>query len=169
MNDKQETIADIVAEMRGLVKPGETLNHTYELLSGLADRLEAAVKRECIEVATRAATQGVNLTNEKYANTPIGNTVAMREAVEWAKKKALYISRNYRTPLSLTGNIVELLAYLNAALAAPPRNCDRFGGDIDQLREACARERGMNPEEDFPEVFAEWLLAPSTEKEGGTK
>lgn len=46
MDNKQETIADIVAEMRGLVEPGETLNHTYELLNGLADRIEAAHKRE---------------------------------------------------------------------------------------------------------------------------
>ena len=55
------------------------------------------------------------------------------------------------------------------ALAAPPRNCDRFGGDIDKLREACARERGLNPEEDFPDVFPDWLLAPATEQEGGAK
>lgn len=40
------TIANIVMEMRGLVKPGETLNHTYELLNGLADRIEAAQKVE---------------------------------------------------------------------------------------------------------------------------
>lgn len=36
-----------------------------------------------------------------------------------------------------------------------PRNCDRLGGDIDLLREACLRERGLNPEEDFPNVFCE--------------
>lgn len=41
-----ETIVGIIAEMRGLVKPGETLNHTYELLNGLADRIEVALKRE---------------------------------------------------------------------------------------------------------------------------
>lgn len=60
----------------------------------------------------------------------------------------------------------EARGVLIPALAAPPRNCDRFGGDIDKLREACARERGINPEEDFPEVFAEWLLAPLTERKG---
>ncbi len=51
----------------------------------------------------------------------------------------------------------------------PPRNCDRFGGDIDKLREACLRERGLNPEEDFPDIFPDWLLAPSTAREGGGK
>ncbi len=42
MSEKQDTVADILAEMRSLAKPGETLNHTYELLNGLADRIEAA-------------------------------------------------------------------------------------------------------------------------------
>lgn len=56
-----------------------------------------------------------------------------------------------------------------AAICMPRRNCDRFGGDIDKLREACARERGLNPEEDFPDVFPDWLLALSTEKKGGAK
>lgn len=46
MSEKQETTADISAWARGLVKPGETLNNTYELLNGLADRYEAAQKRE---------------------------------------------------------------------------------------------------------------------------
>lgn len=41
-----ETIANIVAEMCSLVKPGETLEHTYELLNGLADRIEAAHARK---------------------------------------------------------------------------------------------------------------------------
>lgn len=47
------------------------------------------------------------------------NTLStMNFALECAKKKALYISRNYTTPNSLTGNMLELLAYLNAAIAA---------------------------------------------------
>lgn len=45
------------------------------------------------------------------------------------------------------------------ALAAPARNCDRFCGDPDRLVEACLRERGLGPEEDFPRVYSEWLLA----------
>ena len=49
---------------------------------------------------------------------------------------------------------------IDDALLASPRNCDRLDGDIDKLREACLRERGLNPEEDFPDVFPEWLLAP---------
>ena len=54
----------------------------------------------------------------------------------------------------------QTLPIIDDALLASPRNCDRFDGDIDKLREACLRERGLNPEEDFPDVFPEWLLAP---------
>ena len=43
--------------------------------------LKAAWKKERIAVATRAATQAINLTDEKYANTPIGNAAALRDAL----------------------------------------------------------------------------------------
>ncbi len=80
MNNKPETSADITAEIRARAgawtEPALT---KYDMT--LADRIDAAVKRECIEAATRAATQGVKLTNEKYANMPIGNTAAMHDAL----------------------------------------------------------------------------------------
>ena len=61
MDERQETVADISAWARGLVKPGETLENTYELLNGLADRIEAAQKREVVfEIsAIRAKLYGV--------------------------------------------------------------------------------------------------------------
>ena len=52
-----------------------------------------------------------------------------------------------------------------AARHKPKRNCDRFHGDKDKLIEACLNERGMNPEENFPDIFIDWLLAPSTSYE----
>lgn len=134
-----------------------------KIIKSYADQLEAAHKRELIEVATRAATQGVKLTNEKYANMPIGNSAALREALKSAE---LGLFRWLSGSISRDEHR-ELVATIKAALAAPPRNCDRFGGDIDKLREACARERGLNPEEDFPDVFPDWLLAPA--QEGGAK
>lgn len=108
-----ETIANIVAEMRGLVKPGETLEHTYELLNGLADRVEAAHKREveaitakleearhCWKVWSERADELKNKCNEQYAklksvgNADIGNGAKMREALIQARaaicKKAKY-------------------------------------------------------------------------------
>ena len=90
----------------------------------------------------------------------VGDMAAMRDALLMVKK--LFDGRIMFQPA-----IREAHKAVDAALAAPPRNCDRFGGDIDKLREACLRERGLNPEEDFPDVFPDWLLAPSTEKKGG--
>lgn len=92
--------------------------------------------------------------------TTTGNMAAMYEALVMVKR--LFDGR-----LMWQTDIRKAHEAVNAALAAPPRNCDRFGGDIDKLREECARERVLNPEEDFPEVFAEWLIATSTERKGG--
>ena len=96
MSDKQETISDIIAKMRGLVEPGETLEHTYELLNGLAVRIEAAHKREvdaltakldearhCWKVWSERADELKNKCDEQYAKLKtIGNGAKMREALE---------------------------------------------------------------------------------------
>ena len=96
MSDKQETISDIIAKMRGLVEPGETLEHTYELLNGLAVRIETAHKREveaitakldearhCWKVWSERADELKNKCDEQYAKLKtIGNGAKMREALE---------------------------------------------------------------------------------------
>ncbi len=98
--------------------------------------------------------------------TEVGDTAKQREALS----DACYAMFNFlKTQNGGYEEMANALDKAKAALAAPPRNCDRFGGDIDKLREACARERGLNPEEDFPDVFPDWLLAPSTEKKGDAK
>ena len=81
MASENETIADIVADFR------EMVHHTVDGIIAvkadvIADRIEAAWKRERVEIATYAATQGVKLTNEKYANTPVGNAAAFDEFKE---------------------------------------------------------------------------------------
>lgn len=90
MDEKQDTTKGILAEMRGLVKPGETLENTYEMLNGLAERYEAAHKRE------------------------VGNVAKMREAL---KAVRMFLD-------GYTVNNLELRRMVDAALAAPPRNCD---------------------------------------------
>lgn len=69
-NLDDETLADIAAEMRSGFMP---VMPVYEYLSSLADRIEAAAKREKIEAVTLAASQAVNLTNEKWRRES-GNT-----------------------------------------------------------------------------------------------
>jgi hypothetical protein len=59
---------------------------------------------------------------------------------------------------------VEIRDIARAALAAPPRNCDRFAtadGAIGAYRQT-HRYMVVN-------VFLDWLFATSTEKEGGAK
>ena len=58
------------------------------------------------------------------------------------------------------------------ALSAPPRNCDRFGGDFKMLHTAwfdwTGSPSGQNPDGTVKLTFAEWLLAPVLTK-GGAK
>lgn len=77
-----ETIADIVAELRRCPTNTVLGGMVSLICNRLADRIETAWKQERVEIATYAATQGVKLTNEKYANMPAGNAAAMREAQE---------------------------------------------------------------------------------------
>ena len=104
-----------------------------------------------------------NAAHNCTAENKSGNMAAMREALGFIRAELhnnTIIARNLKH---------RLFDIADSALAKPPRNCDRFGGDIDKLREACARERGLNPEEDFLDVFPDWLLAPATEKKGGAE
>ncbi len=105
---------------------------------------------------------------------PVGNPVAMREALtqmlDWMEQHTgcyfIQVIPRRDNPDEVQKERDEVISRARAALAKPPRNCDRFDGDMDRLREACLRERGLNPEEDFPDVFPDWLLAPSTERKG---
>lgn len=110
-----------------------------ELLSGeyapLADRIHAAWERERVEIATKAATQGVKLTNEKFADLPIGNMAAVREAL---KNLTRFAESDVRQLECLAkraidndiygGGILQALCGAiregKSALDLPPRNCD---------------------------------------------
>ena len=201
IQERGETIADIIREARdkytvhncnecnfrkscdwndwnfGSVEC-EAKRQSISLLLGIDDdyfnklltRLEAAHKRELIEVATRAATQGVKLTNEKYANMPIGNSAALREALKAAE---LGLFRWLSGSISRDEHR-ELVATIKTALAAPPRNCDRFGGDNAKLQKVYYSECGKEYEPRDPISrqayfvgYGNWLLALA--KKGGEK
>ena len=161
-------------------------------LDDIANRVEAATKRDHAlldaNIARVRELEGIlgdaanSMLSIAIKQKQIGNAAAMREALEVAKKAICHDARTKHTCDSLAcenstinancGDILcghrdlcEAKTAIQKALAAPPRNCDRFGGDIDKLREACARERGLNPEEDFPDVFPDWLLATVTTPE----
>lgn len=141
---EQETIADIIAEMQE-TKYGDAECEVKWCLTQWADRLEAAHKRERGDSAKLREAVGYIL---KYADS-----VACRDHDEH--------TRHY---------IDQIRKWAQSALAAPPRNCERFGSST-QARaewyktEVLPRVEGVVSGVEPP--FVDWLFAPATEKEGG--
>ena len=142
MSNKQETIADIVAEMRLGVKDwkGERLG----VFDCFADRIEAAARRD------REATR------EK--SSQVGNAAKMREALS----DACYAMFNFlKTQNGGYGEMAKALDKAKAALAEPPRNCDR-----PECATTKAAQDVWRKEDGGKTAYYEWLLATYTE--GGT-
>ena len=121
-NEKHETLADIVADMRELAADIETGNAVVgqTVWRNYADRIEAAWMRE--REAGAAAAQicgeigeivGREATTEKSSR--VGNAAAMREALETISK----------CDTSKEEDCYTLYRVCEAALSAKPRNCDR--------------------------------------------
>ena len=56
----------------------------------------------------------------------VGSAAKLRDALVQVQKKINYLIGNLTVPNSLVANRMEINGIINAALAAPPRNCDRF-------------------------------------------
>ena len=141
MSNKPEHTADISAELRTLSRGAKQ----YGLQPTVYGK---PIAQYLAELADR-----IDAAHKRER----GDCAKLREALKPVKR---YLN-------GYTVNILELRRTVDAALTAPARNCDRFGGDIEKLREVCLRERGLNPDEDFPEIFCEWLLAAA--KKGGAQ
>lgn len=111
MTNTNETIADIIAEMRDWL--GDA--NGYDLRS-LADRLEAAWKRECA-------------TAEK--SLVVGDAAKLREALEMMNTlfEQGAICTSSANSAEEMEQIEELYRKTKAALAEPPRNCDKYSHD----------------------------------------
>ena len=160
-NEKQETIADIVAEMRLGVKDwkGERLG----VFDCFADRIEAAAKREreagaeaaqvCGEIGEMI---GREATREK--SSQVSNAAKMREALS----DACYAMFNFlKTQNGGYEEMAKALDKAKAALAEPPRNCDR-----PECASTKAAQEVWRKEDGGKTAYYEWLLATYTE--GGT-
>lgn len=157
--NKQETIADIIAEMRAL---SNSTSDGIIAINGriVADRIGAAWKRE-------------KSTAEK--SSAVGDRAKLREAVEKIAAMPV-VDEECQCPECVRRRTVRDIA--RAALAAPPRNCDRFGGETEAMV-AFLNEKwlvGVADLKDYPfcewshvmkAMYAKWLLAPSTEQKGG--
>lgn len=150
MSEKQETVADVSAWARGLVKPGETLNNTYELLNGLADRYDAAHKRD-IE-----AYDFINFMSPvgRAKPAPVGNGAKMREALVLALS---LLDLKEGVPYKTVSQ--KDLDFMKDALAEPPRNCDAISEDVmkERYREALEEEveKGLPIAEELKALIVE--------------
>jgi len=141
-----ETIADIIAEMRGM---GNYQRYSGDHARVLANRLEAAHRRER------------------------GDAAKLREALENAYSLLCEgIATEVDDAIEHPFHLELACEKIQVALAAPPRNCDCFktaAEAIDAYQDLTgdqlATDSGMK---EWVE-FAVWLFAPATEKEGGVE
>ena len=161
-----ETTADIIAAMRDEAARADMEQEcsiddaasAAKMMREFARRFEAAHKREMRDAVTNC--------------NQFGNAAKLREALEQVQKKINYLIGNLTVSNSLVANRMEINGIINAALAAPPRNCDRFA-TVDEALKAWDDYLEKNPE--LPPScktsgsIIPWLLATATEKEGGEK
>ena len=147
---EQKTHAEIVAEMRNRAKRPDFVSQ--DVLKSCADELDAAHKREMVELRKQ-----------------VGNAAKLREALS----DACYAMFNFlKAQYGGYEEMANALDKAKSALAAPPRNCDRFDSST-QARaewyktEVLPRVEGVVSGVEPP--FVDWLFAPATEKEGGAK
>ena len=147
MSNKQETIEDIAADIRaqnqGLPEGSYALSPLVCDLLSLADRIEAAAKRDR-EAGAEAA--------------QVGNAAKMREALS----DACYAMFNFlKTQNGGYEEMAKSLDKAKAALAAPTRNCDR-----PECATSNAAQCVWNNEDGGKTAYYEWLF--QKHEEGGT-
>lgn len=120
-----------------------------------ANELKAAWERERVEIAVRAATDAVHLTDKKWMRD-CGNIAKMREVLE---KVHGYLGKLIRDGLVEDAPEASDLAddVWDALHAFPVRNCDLYATWEDAVM--AWNHRLMN--------FGKWLFAKADEAEGG--
>lgn len=104
-----------------------------------------------------------------------GNSAAMREALE--KLKEAYFENDDGFARIDCSIVPDFEGLIDAALAAPARNCDRY--DHRYWPDEFEKHMGKTPSKTADEqdeymkenwfLFYHWLSNPATEKEGGAK
>jgi len=173
--EKQETIANIIADMRKRFFPyakSDASDARYVAYLGyqeFPDRIEAAWKRERVEVRETAST---TILKERVP-VAVGNAAAICEAL-------VNISR-YADCATMRPNDAQTQEYIeqirkwaNAALKEPARNCDLYPEYGKALSVWTSTNIQVHPGRvgiGFPTaklVFSAWLLAKATTKKGET-
>ena len=163
---KSKNIDDILNEMRNradTVIEGRTITERnfvpQETIDEWADQIESAVKHMhgLAQAHCNMLAKAVKYHKDKH----IGNAAAMRKALEACMDYLWRVDH----PMNDVMRGLFKTAYdkSQAALAAPPRNCDRYSHDEALSVWLAEKENGKNG------YFDEWLYAPATEKEGGAE
>lgn len=169
MTTNNETIAEIVSDMRVYAKNSKVNGGEVDVwnwLANYADRIEAAHKRERkagAEAAQICGEIGEMIGREAAGRQPVtdcnrlGNTAKMREALS----DACYAMFNFlKTQNGGYEEMAKALDKAKAALAAPPRNCDR-----PECATTRAAQEVWRKENGGKTAYYEWLLATSTKGE----
>lgn len=168
MSDQPETLAAVLADYRSdipAMTSGELPHPTPEYLRILLDRIEAAAERERDEDRQLAA---IAESDEAFARCArcdrperaTGNAAALREALEKIRHEYGWGLISCRTCVSSEADVERVSdlfeKQIDAALAAPPRNCDRFA-TAEEAYSAWMQAVEMD-------AICDWLFAPA---EGG--
>ena len=176
-NEKQETIADIVGDIRaqnqGLPEGSYALSPLVCDLLSLADRIEAAAKRErevgaeaaqiCGEVGEMIGREAA--CKEKVTDcNRLGNAAKMREALRGLLE---IVCVDCKSSYEIDGKCVKCprVVAAKAALSAPPRNCDRFA-TLDDARNTFYADYVPDETCSSATAFAIWLFDKA---KGGAK
>ena len=171
MSNKQETIADIVAEMRNEGHAGDEscLEWVGAKMRTYADRIEAAAKREREAGAEAAQVCGeigemIGREATREESSQVGNAAKMREALS----DACYAMFNFlKTQNGGYEEMAKALDKAKAALAATPRNCD-IGTALEQVsRHRIWCKCGGDCAVSCRMCFAKWSQMPY--EEGGAE
>lgn len=176
---EQKTVADIIAEMRDEGHTGESscLEWVGAKMRYYADRIEAARKREkaAIEAdalavgglveASRKRELSKNTSKNRVDFEQLVDCAKMREALQQAKVAILAA----RKKMGVDNPII--LEIIDAALAAPPRNCEVGTADEQAERFKFAKCDKLPKCRPWGECcltcFAKWAQMPY--EKGGTK
>ena len=160
MSNLKEALEEIAAKLRKDAEVVESDAHdgetweNYEMgfiYRDIADRIEAAIADD----ETAAA-----IHNGACERQAIGNVAALRKALERiSKQEELFHRHMNNDEYARSGDAIEFLYEASeaakAALAAKPRNCDRFATH-DECWDAFLRERPRECHAD--EFFIDWLF-----------
>ena len=171
MSYEKETIEDIVKEMRGNAEHNHALVEVSKYLTEIADRIEAAANRQFREVAKMIPHEEVDV-SKMETTTPTcekssadGNAAAMRKALS----DACYAMFNFlKTQNGVYEEMAKALDKAKAALAAPPRNCDRFA-TLDDARNAFFADYVPDETCSSDTAFAIWIFDEVKGETDGSK